>query len=185
MELVQGDARDGVWLPDPDKPEKAKKTYRFGWVDNYSRKILVARYYWDEKLPRIEDSFKTMVLRWGIPKKAYLDYAEEKRMPKLECVSMTGRELALRTLNSLLLSAMRSTASRGFFSLARSQGTQHCPLQHSPLLGLMRKTRTVRRLNRAEPPGLADGGRGTEVLLRFDALPPSTRHRRRGVGAER
>ncbi len=73
MELVQGDARDGIWLPDAEDPEKAKKTYLFGWVDDYSRKILFARYYWDEKLPRMEDSFKTMILRWGIPKKAYLD----------------------------------------------------------------------------------------------------------------
>ena len=73
MELVQGDARDGIWLPDPDDPEKSRKTYLFGWVDDYSRRILSAAYYWDEKLPRMEDSFKTMVLRWGIPKKAYLD----------------------------------------------------------------------------------------------------------------
>lgn len=73
MELVQGDARDGIWLPDPDNHEKTRKTYLFGWVDDYSRKILCARYYWDQKLPRLEDSFKTMVLRWGIPKKAYLD----------------------------------------------------------------------------------------------------------------
>jgi len=73
MELIQGDARDGIWLPDPDNPEKTKKTYLFGWIDDYSRKILYACYYWDEKLPRMEDSFKTMVLRWGIPKKTYLD----------------------------------------------------------------------------------------------------------------
>jgi len=73
MELVQGDARDGIWLPDPDNPEKTRKTYLFGWVDDYSRRILHARYYWDEKLPRMEDSFKTMVLKWGIPKKLYLD----------------------------------------------------------------------------------------------------------------
>jgi putative transposase len=73
MELVQGDARDGIWLPDPEDPAKTRKTYLFGWIDDYSRKILAARYYWDEKLPRLEDSFKTMVLRWGIPKKAYLD----------------------------------------------------------------------------------------------------------------
>lgn len=73
MELVQGDARDGIWLPDPDNPDKTRKTYLFGWVDDYSRKILYARYYWDEKLPRMEDSFKTMVLRWGIPRKSYLD----------------------------------------------------------------------------------------------------------------
>jgi len=73
MELVQGDARDGIWLPDPENPEKTRKTYLFGWVDDYSRRILYARYYWDEKLPRMEDSFKTMILKWGKPKKVYLD----------------------------------------------------------------------------------------------------------------
>jgi transposase len=73
MELVQGDARDGIWLPDPENPETTRKTYLFGWIDDYSRKFLSAGYYWDEKLPRLEDSFRTMVLRWGIPKKAYLD----------------------------------------------------------------------------------------------------------------
>ena len=62
LALVQGDARDGIWLPDPEDPEKRRKTYLFGWIDDYSRKFLSARYYWDEKLPRLEDSFKTMVL---------------------------------------------------------------------------------------------------------------------------
>jgi putative transposase len=75
MELVQGDARDGIWLPDPLDPSKSRKTYLFGWIDDYSRRVLFARYYWDEKLPRMEDSFRTMVLRWGIPKKLYLDNA--------------------------------------------------------------------------------------------------------------
>jgi putative transposase len=74
MELVQGDARDGIWLPDPNDPQKTRKTYLFGWVDDHSRRILFARYYWDEKLPRMEDSFKTMVLRWGIPLKLYLEW---------------------------------------------------------------------------------------------------------------
>jgi putative transposase len=71
LELVQGDARDGIWLKRPDG--KPKKTYMFAWVDDYSRKILYAEYYLDEKLPRMEDSFKKMVLRWGIPAKVYLD----------------------------------------------------------------------------------------------------------------
>jgi putative transposase len=71
MVLVQGDARDGIWLP--DKGGKARKTYLFAWVDDYSRKLLHARYYWDEKLPRMEDSFRDMILRWGIPDKVYLD----------------------------------------------------------------------------------------------------------------
>lgn len=71
MALVQGDARDGIWLKGTDG--KMRKTYLFGWVDDYSRRILSAKYYYDEKLPRMEDSFKDMVLRHGIPEKIYLD----------------------------------------------------------------------------------------------------------------
>jgi len=75
MELIQGDARDGIWLPDAETG-KVRKTYLFAWVDDYSRRILSARYFFDEKLPCMEQSFKTMVLRWGIPKKCYLDNAK-------------------------------------------------------------------------------------------------------------
>lgn len=73
MELVQGDARDGIWLPKSPGDEQVQKTYLFAWVDDYSRRILHAEYFWDEKLPRMEKTFQTMVLRWGIPQKCYLD----------------------------------------------------------------------------------------------------------------
>lgn len=71
LALVQGDARDGIWLTGADG--KAYKTYLFLWIDDYSRKILFGKYYESEKLPRMEDSFKYAVLRYGIPEKAYLD----------------------------------------------------------------------------------------------------------------
>lgn len=70
LDLVQGDARDGIWI---DTKDGKKKTYLFVWVDDYSRKLLSGRYYFDEKLPRMEDTFKRLVLRWGIPAKVYLD----------------------------------------------------------------------------------------------------------------
>jgi len=71
LALVQGDARDGIWL---DLPEGTRrKTYLFLWIDDFSRKILFGKYYLDEKLPCLEDSFKYMVLRWGIPLAAYMD----------------------------------------------------------------------------------------------------------------
>ncbi|MFW6364170.1 MAG: DDE-type integrase/transposase/recombinase [Spirochaeta sp.] len=73
LQLVQGDARDGIWLPAQPGDKKTRKTYLFAWVDDYSRRILHAQYFWDEKLPRMEATFKTMVLRWGIPEKLYLD----------------------------------------------------------------------------------------------------------------
>lgn len=72
-QLWQGDARHGIPLPHPDKPGKHKMTYLFAWVDDFSRKIMEARYYWDEKLPRMEDCFRRAVLRWGLPVRLYCD----------------------------------------------------------------------------------------------------------------
>jgi len=71
--LWQGDARHGIPLPHPDKPGKRKMTYLFAWVDDFSRKIMDARYYWDEKLPRMENSFHRATLRWGLTQRLYCD----------------------------------------------------------------------------------------------------------------
>lgn len=71
MALVQGDARDGIWLTLPNG--KTKKSYLFLWIDDFSRKILFGKYYLSEKLPCLEDSFRYMLLRWGIPDKIYVD----------------------------------------------------------------------------------------------------------------
>ena len=72
-QLWQGDARDGIFLPDPEDSSKWKKTYLFGWVDDYSRKVMYAKYYFSLKLPSMEDSFKYGALRWGLPEKLYCD----------------------------------------------------------------------------------------------------------------
>ncbi len=72
-QLWQGDARVGIPLPNPEKPGKTRMTHLFAWIDDFSRKIMSARYYWDEKLPRMEDCFRNAVLRWGIPKRLYCD----------------------------------------------------------------------------------------------------------------
>jgi putative transposase len=71
LALVQGDARDGNWLDLPDGSRK--KSYLFVWIDDFSRKILFGKYYLNEKLPCLEDSFRYMLLRWGIPLVVYLD----------------------------------------------------------------------------------------------------------------
>jgi transposase InsO family protein len=71
MALVQGDARDGIWLPLPDG--ETRKSYLFLWIDDFSRKILFGKYYLSEKLPCLEDSFRYMLLRWGIPEKIFVD----------------------------------------------------------------------------------------------------------------
>ncbi len=71
LDLVQADARDGIWLAGADG--KPQKTYLFVWLDDHSRKILYAAYYLDERLPNMEHSFKQMLLRWGLPLRVYVD----------------------------------------------------------------------------------------------------------------
>ena len=96
-QLWQGDARHGIPLPHPTKAGKRKMTYLFGWVDDFSRKIMGARYYWDEKLPRMEDTFRRAVLRWGLPKRLYCDYPEKKQMPKFIRFFFPRKEIGLKT----------------------------------------------------------------------------------------
>ena len=67
---MQADARDGIWL---DTPAGRKKTYLFLWLDDFSRKILFGKYYFDEKLTALLDSFRYCLLRYGIPLRVYVD----------------------------------------------------------------------------------------------------------------
>lgn len=84
--LWQGDARHGIFLPHPEKPDVMKRTYLFAWVDDYSRKILFAKYYWDEKLPRLEDCLRQAILRWGIPEKIYIDNGSAYISNQFTCI---------------------------------------------------------------------------------------------------
>ena len=95
MALVQGDARDGIWLTLPDG--KTRKSYLFLWIDDFSRKILFGKYYLSEKLPCLVDSFRYLLLRWGIPKKIYCDYPEVLEMPKFMRFFFPLKEIALKT----------------------------------------------------------------------------------------
>ncbi len=72
-ELWQGDAMDGPWLPDPNQPAKKRKAYLFCFLDDHSRLIPYAEFFWDAALPRMERVLKVGMLRRGVPKAIYVD----------------------------------------------------------------------------------------------------------------
>jgi transposase InsO family protein len=72
-ELWQGDAMDGPWLPDPSQPAKKRKAYLFCFLDDHSRLVPYAEFFWDEALPRMERVLKVGMLRRGVPKAIYVD----------------------------------------------------------------------------------------------------------------
>ena len=71
--LLQADFKHFVYLPDPHQPKKRKKVILLAILDDYSRYIVWAQFYWDEQLPRLEDSLKKAILRHGIPETFYCD----------------------------------------------------------------------------------------------------------------
>lgn len=71
--LWQSDAQHTLYLPDPRDPKKRKKAILFAILDDYSRLVIHGQFYWDEKLPRLEDCLKKAVLRHGIPEQFYCD----------------------------------------------------------------------------------------------------------------
>ena len=67
-DLWETDISDGLFLK-----RENRMTYCFAFLDDHSRIIPHAQFYFDEKLPRLEDCFKKAILKRGIPKAVYAD----------------------------------------------------------------------------------------------------------------
>jgi transposase InsO family protein len=72
-DLWQGDALHGPYLPDPANPDKKRQTFLFAFIDDHTRLVPHAQFYWNEQLPRLEDCFKRAVRRYGAPLAVYVD----------------------------------------------------------------------------------------------------------------
>jgi len=72
-DLWQGDAMHGPKLPDPTNPDQERQVFLFAFLDDHTRLIPHAQFYWNEQLPRMEDCFKRAILRYGRPLSVYVD----------------------------------------------------------------------------------------------------------------
>jgi transposase InsO family protein len=72
-DLWQGDAMHGPYLPDPAQPDQQRQVFLFAFLDDHTRLVPHAQFYWNEQLPRMEDCFKRAILRYGLPLAIYVD----------------------------------------------------------------------------------------------------------------
>ncbi len=72
-DLWQGDALHGPYLPDPADPNKKRQTFLFAFIDDHTRLVPHAQFYWNEQLPRLENCFKRAIRRYGAPLAVYVD----------------------------------------------------------------------------------------------------------------
>jgi putative transposase len=97
--LWQSDAKHGPHLPDPADPsgKRMRRTVLLAFIDDRSRLITHAQFYWDEKLPSLEDTFKKAILKRGIPDRIYVDNGRTFISTRLGVICT---ELGIRRLNT-------------------------------------------------------------------------------------
>ena len=88
-DLWQSDAMDGPSLPDPAKPAAQRQTFLFAFIDDYSRLVPHAQFYWNEQTPRLEDCLKRAISRYGCPRAIYADQGQVYRSSQLDTACAT------------------------------------------------------------------------------------------------
>lgn len=69
----QSDAWYGPLLPDPTEPGKTRRTYCIAFLDDFSRLVTHAQFFFAEDLPSLLECFKQALLKRGIPDRVYCD----------------------------------------------------------------------------------------------------------------
>jgi putative transposase len=85
-DLWQGDAMHGPYLPDPAAMDKKRQAFLFAFLDDHTRLVPHAQFYWNEQLPRMEDCFKRAIMRYGRPLAVYVDQGSVYRADQFNTV---------------------------------------------------------------------------------------------------
>ena len=72
-DIWQSDVNYGPYIPDPGNPDIKRRTYLIAFLDDYSRLITHAEYFFAESVYSLEICFKKALLRKGVPKQVYVD----------------------------------------------------------------------------------------------------------------
>ncbi len=69
----QADWCHGIWLPHPTKPGKQRQCFLHGFIDDRTRYIPHAEFYFRQNLPCLGDCLRKAVLKGGVPDMTYVD----------------------------------------------------------------------------------------------------------------
>jgi len=97
-DLWQADVKYGPYLPDPEHAERMRRTYLVAFLDDHSRFIAHAAFYWAEDIYALELCFQQAILRRGLPRRVYVDNGGifQSRVFTLACAQLGVRHLSTR-----------------------------------------------------------------------------------------
>ncbi len=83
----QADWTQGIALPDPSAPGKMRMTHLHAFIDDHSRFVPHAEFYFNQNLPCLEDCFRKAVLKGGIPESTYWDNGKVYQSHQMQLVA--------------------------------------------------------------------------------------------------
>jgi putative transposase len=83
-DLWQSDGLDGPKLTDPADPQAQRQAFLFAFLDDHTRLVAHAQFYWNAQLPRLEDCLKRAIARYGCPLAIYADQGSVFRADQLD-----------------------------------------------------------------------------------------------------
>jgi transposase InsO family protein len=116
--LWQGDSMVGPWLPDPALPGKKRRAYLFCFLDDHSRLVPYAEFFWDEALPRMERVLKVGILRRGLPLAVYVDNGKVYSSGQFDAACAS---LGIRRIQTAPYSPQAKGKQERFFETLRAQ----------------------------------------------------------------
>ncbi|HEY8449068.1 MAG TPA: DDE-type integrase/transposase/recombinase, partial [Bacillota bacterium] len=96
--LWQADLSHGPYLPHPHDPDKRRKTYLLAILDDRSRLVVYAAFFWEQDVAALEVALRQAILRYGVPERLYVDNGKifVARRVQLACARL-GIELVRQT----------------------------------------------------------------------------------------
>lgn len=129
-QIWQSDVMYGPHLPEPDQPEAKKRTYLVAVIDDYSRLVCHAEFYWHENLPHLENTLQKAILKRGIPEILYVDNGQ---IFSAHQINIICAELGIRKITSRPYSPEGRGKIERFFRTLRADflaELQHEKVEH-------------------------------------------------------
>ncbi|TFJ90635.1 DDE-type integrase/transposase/recombinase [Lentibacillus salicampi] len=89
----QADTQHTLYLPAPNNPAKRKKAYLIAIIDDHSRRIMHAEFFFEERYPRLERCMHKAVLKYGAPNIFFCDNGSvySTKQFKIMCARMNTK----------------------------------------------------------------------------------------------
>jgi len=116
-DVWQSDALNGPTLADPADPNARRPVFLFAFLDDHTRLVPHAQFYWNEQLPRLEDCLKHAIARYGCPLAIYADQGNVYRADQLDAACAT---LGIQRILARPYSPQAKGKIERFFGFVRS-----------------------------------------------------------------